>query len=256
MVASAAVSAGRTKLPTFTLAGADAAGNRRADFGEVQLDLQIFQRRAVRLRGRARDIDLGLRVVERDLGGGVLGEQVRCSAATSRSACSSCACAPAITASTRLISASIWRLSSVNRRSPSFTRAPSGKCTPVMTVSTRALIATLAIGVTVPSASSAHRHLLRGPPWPLRPGSTALAALAAATARSGLHRLRVKRTPAATAAKARQRRSTQRPFAHDRNFGPGLSPRRASLCPATASGGHGFCRLWPIGLPYSCYALH
>jgi hypothetical protein len=52
------------------------------------------------------------------------------------------------------ICASIARQSSVNSRSPLLTWAPSRKWTPTMVVSTRALMATLAIGVTVPSASS------------------------------------------------------------------------------------------------------
>ncbi len=51
------------------------------------------------------------------------------------------------------MSASIWRPSSVNSRSPFLTSAPSRKCTAVIAVSTRALMATLAIGVTLPSDS-------------------------------------------------------------------------------------------------------
>src|SRR5262249_37527820 len=49
--------------------------------------------------------------------------------------------------------ASSVRLSSVNRRSPSRTSAPSRKCTAVISLSTRDLTATLAIGVTDPSTS-------------------------------------------------------------------------------------------------------
>ena len=51
------------------------------------------------------------------------------------------------------ICASIVRLSSTNRTSPCLTRAPSSNFTAVISLSTRGLIATLAIVVTVPSAS-------------------------------------------------------------------------------------------------------
>ena len=57
--------------------------------------------------------------------------------------------------------ASIGRPSSVNSRSPCFTSAPSRKWTAVIAVSTRALMATLAIGVTVPSASMRTGTVLR-----------------------------------------------------------------------------------------------
>ena len=52
------------------------------------------------------------------------------------------------------MSASIWRQSRVNSTSPFSTLAPSWKWTAVMVVSIWVLSATLAIGVTVPSASS------------------------------------------------------------------------------------------------------
>ena len=54
---------------------ADASGDRRADRAEAELNLQIFELRAVGFRVRARDIDLGLRVVERDQRGRVLGDE-------------------------------------------------------------------------------------------------------------------------------------------------------------------------------------
>ncbi len=44
--------------------------------------------------------------------------------------------------------------SSVNSRSPSFTLAPSSKCTATMVVSSRDFSATLEIGVTMPMAST------------------------------------------------------------------------------------------------------
>src|SRR6476469_202064 len=59
------------------------------------------------------------------------------------------------------ICASMARPSRVNKRSPCLTNAPSLKCTAVMLVSTRALSATLAIGVTLPSASSRTGTFLR-----------------------------------------------------------------------------------------------
>ena len=49
--------------------------------------------------------------------------------------------------------AAIERLSRVNKRSPSFTRAPSLKWTPVISLSTRERTATLAMVVTLPSDS-------------------------------------------------------------------------------------------------------
>src|ERR1700738_5089212 len=72
---------------------------------------------------------------------------------TSRSACSRFALAPASSPSTCLACASMARLSSVNNRSPLWTIAPSRKCTSVISVSTRAFTATLAIGVTDPRTS-------------------------------------------------------------------------------------------------------
>ena len=59
-----------------------------------------------------------------------------------------------MTASTRLISVSIARLSRTNSTSPCLTRAPSSNLTAVISLSTRGLIATLAMVVTVPRASS------------------------------------------------------------------------------------------------------
>ena len=59
-----------------------------------------------------------------------------------------------MTASTRLISVSIERLSRTNRTSPCLTRAPSSNFTAMISLSTRGLMATLAMVVTVPSASS------------------------------------------------------------------------------------------------------
>ena len=73
-----------------------------------------------------------------------------------------------MTASTRLISVSIERLSRTNRTSPCLTRAPSSNLTAMISLSMRGLIATLAMVVTVPSASS-------------RTGTDFLTALAAVT---------------------------------------------------------------------------
>jgi hypothetical protein len=56
--------------------------------------------------------------------------------------------------STWRICASIARVSSVNRRSPLATLAPSAKCTPTISLSSRLLTATLAIVVTLPRPSS------------------------------------------------------------------------------------------------------
>ena len=75
MVASGAASAGAHEIADLHIGLAHAAGNRRADFGEVELNLQILQRRAIGFRGRARDIDLRLGVVERDQCRGVLGDE-------------------------------------------------------------------------------------------------------------------------------------------------------------------------------------
>ena len=83
---------------------ADAAGDRRADRAIAELHLQAFERRLVGIGERARDVDLGLRVVERDDRWSRSSRPGRCSAATSRVACSNWASAPAMTASTRLIS--------------------------------------------------------------------------------------------------------------------------------------------------------
>ena len=72
----------------------------------------------------------------------------------SRCAPSSCAWSRASTPSACSIWASIWRLSSVNSRSPLLTLAPSSKCTATMVVSSRDFSATLEIGVTIPIAST------------------------------------------------------------------------------------------------------
>src|SRR5215510_7035584 len=71
----------------------------------------------------------------------------------SRSAASSAALSRASTPSAWRICACRIRLSRVNSTSPSLTSAPSAKWTPTISVSRRDLTATLAIGVTVPSAS-------------------------------------------------------------------------------------------------------
>ncbi len=55
---------------------AGSPADRRADVAEAELNLQIFQRRLVGFRSRPRDIDLGLRVVERDQRGGVAGHEL------------------------------------------------------------------------------------------------------------------------------------------------------------------------------------
>ena len=72
----------------------------------------------------------------------------------SRCAPSSWAWSLARTPSACSIWASIWRLSSVNSKSPSLTLAPSSKCTATMVVSSRDFSATLEIGVTIPIAST------------------------------------------------------------------------------------------------------
>src|SRR6266404_2307218 len=80
------------------------------------------------------------------------------------------------------ICASIWRASSVNKRSPALTLAPSSKWTETMVVSSRDFSATLEIGVTVPieststgtdlrSALANSTEIVRGRcgPWALAP---------------------------------------------------------------------------------------
>ena len=63
-------------LPTLTVAMLDAARDRRADRAIAELDACRFSSVALLEFGdRARHVDLGLGVVERDLGGGVLGDQ-------------------------------------------------------------------------------------------------------------------------------------------------------------------------------------
>ena len=123
---------------------------------------------------------------------------VRCSAGRRAGACSSCAWSPAMTPSTCLICASIARLSRTNRTSPCLTRAPSSNCTAMISLSTRGLIATLAIGVTVPSASS-------------RTGTDFLTALATVTRhRRAGRRAAPAPQPSATTSRSRKiRRSPQ-----------------------------------------------
>ena len=75
MVASGAASAWRTKLPTLTLAMLMRPVIGARIVAEAELNLQVFQRRLVGFRGRARNVDLGLRVVERDDRGGVAGDE-------------------------------------------------------------------------------------------------------------------------------------------------------------------------------------
>ena len=76
MTASGAVSAGRTKFPILTLAALIRPENGARMAGIALLDLQIVQCGLVGLDGADQDIGLGLGVVDVDLGGGALADQV------------------------------------------------------------------------------------------------------------------------------------------------------------------------------------
>ena len=139
------------KIPDLDVGHADAAGNRCADRPQKpELDLQVFGWARL-IRRRARHVDLRLRVVERDDGRSVR-EQGRCNArrrvapvrawpARRRSQPGRGSCPP--------------RSGGVEReqRVAFSTRAPSRKSTPVIVVSTCVLMATAAMGVTVPRDS-------------------------------------------------------------------------------------------------------
>jgi hypothetical protein len=64
------------EIPDFHVGGADPPREWRADAGIALLDLQIVQGGLVGLDGADQDIGLGLGVVDVDLGGGALADQV------------------------------------------------------------------------------------------------------------------------------------------------------------------------------------
>ncbi len=67
---------GADEIADFHIGGADPSRERRADAGVALLDLQIVQRGLIGLDGADQDIGLGLGVVDADLGGGALADQV------------------------------------------------------------------------------------------------------------------------------------------------------------------------------------
>ncbi len=157
MVASGPVSARPHEIADLHVCRADATRDRRADLRVVELDLEIFQRGAVRFSDRARHVDLGLRVVERDHGGRVLGDEL----------------GVALHVALGLLELRLRagddgfdaldlgldrRLSSVNSRSPCLTLAPSLKWTSVISLSRRVLTATLADRRHGAERLEAHRH--------------------------------------------------------------------------------------------------
>ncbi len=155
------MSAGRTKLPTFTAAALMRPADRRGHGAKAALYLEVFEQALARLDGGAEDVGLRLGVVEIDHRRGVLADQLGIAADIALGA-----------GELRLIArqAALGGLDlgvhhPAIEREQLVARVDMGavltKCTAVMVVSTRALSATLAIGVTVPSASSRTGIFLR-----------------------------------------------------------------------------------------------
>ena len=68
---------GRThEIADLHIGGADPSRKWRADDGVALLDLQIVQRGLIGLDGADQNIGLGLGIIEIDLGGGALADQV------------------------------------------------------------------------------------------------------------------------------------------------------------------------------------
>ena len=76
MTASGASIRGPHEIADLHIGGADPSGKRRANDGVALLDLQIVQRGLIRLDGADQDIGLGLGVIDIDLRGGALADQV------------------------------------------------------------------------------------------------------------------------------------------------------------------------------------
>ena len=144
---------GTHEIADLDIGSANPAGKRRADQSVALVNLQIVQRRLIGLDRGDQDIGLGLGVVDVDLRGGALADQI--------------IVAPKIALGTLELGLILGErafglfdlgvnlaASSVNSTSSSLTLAPSSKCTETMVVSTRDFSATLEIGVTVPIKST------------------------------------------------------------------------------------------------------